>query len=384
MVAVAGVAGDADDVLLRLGRRRRLEDHQRRHHLDSDFRRPADRLHRRHRGRAVQSRTSSMSGTGETDIRSQIGFGDGVYKSTDAGKTWTQHRPARHARRSARSWSTRADPDRRLCRGARPSYTARTPSAASSAPPTAGAPGTRFCSRRPKPARWTSRWDPANPRVDLRRPCGTRIVRRGASTPRSKAPAAGSGRPPTAATTGPRSPATDCPPAMWRRSGVAVAAGGQSRLPAARRAERRRPLPLRRRRRQLDARRRRSADHQPRLVFRQHHGRPEKSRPRLRAQRGAVPLDRWRRLVHRPQRRARRRRLPHALDRPGRAAAHDARLRPGHECQRRRRRDLEHLVQPADRADVPRHHRQSLSVHGLRRAAGQRHGGRPQPHQPRR
>jgi photosystem II stability/assembly factor-like uncharacterized protein len=28
-------------------------------------------------------------GTGETDIRSQIGFGDGVYKSTDAGKTWT-------------------------------------------------------------------------------------------------------------------------------------------------------------------------------------------------------------------------------------------------------------------------------------------------------
>ena len=28
-------------------------------------------------------------GTGEADIRSQIGFGDGVYKSADAGKTWT-------------------------------------------------------------------------------------------------------------------------------------------------------------------------------------------------------------------------------------------------------------------------------------------------------
>ncbi|MBS1855620.1 MAG: hypothetical protein JST11_09670, partial [Acidobacteria bacterium] len=27
-------------------------------------------------------------GTGESDIRSQIGFGDGVYKSTDAGRTW--------------------------------------------------------------------------------------------------------------------------------------------------------------------------------------------------------------------------------------------------------------------------------------------------------
>src|ERR1035437_4685939 len=28
------------------------------------------------------------AGTGEADIRSQIGFGDGIYKSTDAGKTW--------------------------------------------------------------------------------------------------------------------------------------------------------------------------------------------------------------------------------------------------------------------------------------------------------
>src|ERR1035437_10302277 len=29
------------------------------------------------------------AGTGEADIRSQIGFGDGIYKSTDAGQTWT-------------------------------------------------------------------------------------------------------------------------------------------------------------------------------------------------------------------------------------------------------------------------------------------------------
>src|SRR5262249_23740599 len=29
-------------------------------------------------------------GTGETDVRSQISYGNGMYKSTDAGKTWTQ------------------------------------------------------------------------------------------------------------------------------------------------------------------------------------------------------------------------------------------------------------------------------------------------------
>src|SRR5437899_2651173 len=45
-------------------------------------------------------------GTGEADIRSQIGFGDGVYKSTDAGKTW-QNVGLRDTRRIA---AIRIDP----------------------------------------------------------------------------------------------------------------------------------------------------------------------------------------------------------------------------------------------------------------------------------
>jgi photosystem II stability/assembly factor-like uncharacterized protein len=39
-------------------------------------------------------------GTGEADIRSQIGFGDGIYKSTDAGKTW-QHSGLKDTRQIA-------------------------------------------------------------------------------------------------------------------------------------------------------------------------------------------------------------------------------------------------------------------------------------------
>jgi photosystem II stability/assembly factor-like uncharacterized protein len=38
---------------------------------------------------AASSPDTIYVGTGESDIRSQIGFGDGIYKSTDGGDTWT-------------------------------------------------------------------------------------------------------------------------------------------------------------------------------------------------------------------------------------------------------------------------------------------------------
>ena len=55
--------------------------------------------------------------------------------------------------------------------------------------------------------------------------------------------------------------------------------------------------------------------------------------------------------------------------------------RPGRDDQRRRRRDLELLVQSADGADVPRQRRQPLSVLDLRRSTGERLGLRDQPRQ---
>ena len=55
--------------------------------------------------------------------------------------------------------------------------------------------------------------------------------------------------------------------------------------------------------------------------------------------------------------------------------------RPGRHHQRQRRRDLEQLVQPADRPVLSRHHRQPVSLLGLRRTAGERLRGRRQPRQ---
>ena len=56
-----GASAPAVHVLHGAGQRRRLEDDRCRAHVEADLRRPADRLDRRHRGRAVRSRTSSTS-----------------------------------------------------------------------------------------------------------------------------------------------------------------------------------------------------------------------------------------------------------------------------------------------------------------------------------
>ena len=63
---------------------------------------------------------------------------------------------------------------------------------------------------------------------------------------------------------------------------------------------------------------------------------------------------------------------------------HPAGRRPGSHHQRELRRDLEFLVQPADRAVLSRDHRQPVALLGLRRPAGERLGGRRQPRQRRR
>ena len=50
-------------------------------------------------------------GTGEADMRSDISFGNGVYKSSDAGRTWSLAGSPTHSR-SGGSWSIPRDPNR--------------------------------------------------------------------------------------------------------------------------------------------------------------------------------------------------------------------------------------------------------------------------------
>ena len=102
---------------------------------------------------------------------------------------------------------------------------------------------------------------------------------------------------------------------------------------------------------------------------------PEEPGRRLRRQHVDLQVDRRRQHVHRDQGRAGRRRLPHHLDQPGQPRHHPDRRRPGRDHHRQRRRDVELLVQPADGAVLPRHHRQPLSRTGS--TAASRRAARP-------
>ena len=68
-----------------------------------------------------------------------------------------------------------------------------------------------------------------------------------------------------------------------------------------------------------------------------------------------------------------------AVDRSHQLRLHDHGQRPGRHRQHGWRQVVDLLVQPADRADLSRLHRQSLSLLGLRHAAGQRLGGDAEP-----
>ena len=113
-----------------------------------------------------------------------------------------------------------------------------------------------------------------------------------------------------------------------------------------------------------------------RMVLRPDHRRSHQSRSRVRHQHRDLHDARRRQDLGSGERRARRRRLSPALDQPERRQSHGALERSRHRRFGRRRKDLEHLVQPAHRADLSCGRRQSIPLLALRCAAGLRRSGR--------
>ena len=175
--------------------------------------------------------------------------------------------------------------------------------------------------------------------------------------------------------------ATEAGPAR-RTDGGRTRHCAQPPVPSLRDGERRqrRDLPIRRRRRILEPRDNRRA---PGWTDRRGRAsrQPEGPGHGHRHQRGQLEVHRRRQDLGPVQGRAWRRRLPEPVVQPGQPGHHPARGGPGRRRHAQRRPDVELLVQPAHRAALPRHDRQRVSVPRLRRPAGKRLGLRGEPRQ---
>ena len=141
-------------------------------------------------------------GSGEGLQRPDLSTGDGIYKSTDAGKTWT-HLGLRDGQQIPQIVVDPRDPEPAVRRGDGPSVRRRTPSAACSGRPTAERRFKKSYTRMRIPARSTS-CSIRSTRTSCTACCGRRGKGRG-RTARSPARAAASSSPPTAATRGAKS-----------------------------------------------------------------------------------------------------------------------------------------------------------------------------------
>ena len=308
-------------------------------------------------------------------MRSDIAQGDGMYKSTRRRRDLDAHRPRATRSRSARILVDPRDAGPRLRRRARPSVR---PERRARRLPLARrrrdlAEGAR--ARTPTPARSTSPSSPAIRSVIYAALWQTRRPPWNVYPP-SNGPGSGLYK----STDGGAHLDADH---RARLSGAARPHRPRRRAQPARSAStrwstptERRPVPLGRRRRDWTHDQRRRAHLAARLVLRRHHRRaaatPTSS---TRCNTIVLPLERRRQDLRAAQGRARRRRLPRAVDRSRASRAADPRRRPG------RGRVARTAARPGAPGTTSRpaqiyhvDHRQPLPVLGLRRAAGFRRG----------
>ena len=154
------------------------------------------------------------AGTGETTIRTDVSHGDGLYRSTDAGRTWT-NLGLRETRYIGKVRVHPTNPDRSgWLRSVTPSVPTR--SAVSTRATMAAPPGGRPSSSATRPARSISVWTSRTP-ASSTPPSGRRTAPSGRSA--AAARIAGCGAASTAARPGRTSPpAPTCRPASWAKS----------------------------------------------------------------------------------------------------------------------------------------------------------------------
>ena len=152
-----GLGERSEHHLHRLRRRRRVQVGEQRHDVRAGVRDLRHGLDRRHRDSSDAIPNIVYVGTGEPNNRQTTSFGDGIYKTTDGGKTFTQHRPEGDA--VDRAHRHRSEERPRSSTSRRPATSsARIPTAASTRRPTAARPGTRSSSSTTTRASPTSRW----------------------------------------------------------------------------------------------------------------------------------------------------------------------------------------------------------------------------------
>ena len=310
---------------------------------------------------------------GESELRGNIAQGDGVYKSTDGGKTWTHIGLDRHAehREDPRPPD---QPRPRVRGGVRPSGRAERRSAASSARRTAARPGRRCCTATTRRAASRSSFDPNNPQVLY---ASLWEAFRISHMMSSGGPGSGLFK----STDGgdhwteiSRNPGL--PKGVLGKIGMAVSRADSNRVYAQIEAEDGGTFvsddagaTWKKVSENRDVRQR--AFYYTRVF-----ADPKDKGHRLRAERRVHEVDRRRQDVDAAAPAARRQ--PRHVDRPDEPEAlHrvERRRRDGHD---QRRRDLDRPG-PPDRAVLPRHHDERRAVPRVRRAAGQQHGVRLQP-----